>query len=114
MELHLPDQQRDATNGAHSPINDAHHFGSVVHDMYNTWLGAPPLSFSLVMNVHYGRNYENAFWNGSSTNFGDGARYFYPLTFNAGACGVANAADDYGYSRSDVVTAFKAVGVTCQ
>ena len=240
-----PNSSGDAANGAYSPINDAHHFGSVVHDMYNNWLGAPPLSFSLVMNVHYGRNYENAFWNGSSMNFGDGASYFYPLTsldvtsheishgfteqhsnlqysgqsggmneafsdmageaaeyfdrghndwlvgaeiikngtalrwmctptldgssidnagnytssldvhyssgvynkafctlaktsnwntkkafevfahanamywtatstFNAGACGVESAADDYGYSRSDVVAAFNAVGVTCQ
>jgi vibriolysin len=75
-----PNSSGDAANGAYSPINDAHHFGSVVHDMYNNWLGAPPLSFSLVMNVHYGRNYENAFWNGSSMNFGDGASYFYPLT----------------------------------
>ncbi len=240
-----PNSSGDAANGAYSPINDAHHFGSVVHDMYNNWLGAPPLSFSLVMNVHYGRNYENAFWNGSSMNFGDGASYFYPLTsldvtsheishgfteqnsnlqysgqsggmneafsdmageaaeyfdrghndwlvgaeiikngtalrwmctptldggsidnaadytgsldvhyssgvynkafctlakssnwntkeafevfahanamywtatstFNSGACGVESAADDYGYSRSDVVAAFSAVGVTCQ
>ena len=240
-----PNSSGDAANGAYSPINDAHHFGSVVHDMYNNWLGAPPLSFSLVMNVHYGRNYENAFWNGSSMNFGDGASYFYPLTsldvtsheishgfteqnsnlqysgqsggmneafsdmageaaeyfdrghndwlvgaeiikngtalrwmctptldgasidnaanytstldvhyssgvynkafctlaktanwntkkafevfahanamywtatstFNAGACGVENAADDYAYARNDVVAAFNAVGVTCQ
>lgn len=240
-----PTSSGDATNGAYSPINDTHHFGSVVHDMYNSWLGAPPLSFSLVMNVHYGRNYENAFWNGSSMNFGDGATTFYPLTsldvtshevshgfteqnsalqysgqsggmneafsdmageaaeyfdrgnndwlvgadiikngtalrwmctptldgrsidnaanftssmnvhyssgvynkafctlaktsnwntkkafevfaranamywtatstFNSGACGVENAADDYGYSRSDVVAAFNVVGVTCQ
>ncbi|EIM01284.1 peptidase M4 [Rhodanobacter thiooxydans] len=75
-----PNSSGDGVNGAYSPINDAHHFGGVVHDMYNTWLGAPPLTFSLVMNVHYGRNYENAFWNGSSMNFGDGASYFYPLT----------------------------------
>ena len=240
-----PTSSGDAANGAYSPINDAHHFGSVVHDMYNNWLGAPPLSFSLVMNAHYGRNYENAFWNGSSMNFGDGASYFYPLTsldvtshevshgfteqnsglqysgqsggmneafsdmageaaeyfdrghndwlvgaeiikngtalrwmctptldgksvdnaanftgsmdvhyssgvynkafctlaktsnwntkkafevfahanamywtatstFNSGACGAENAADDYGYSRSDVVAAFNVVGVTCQ
>src|SRR6185312_10122250 len=72
--------QGDAINGAYSPINDAHHFGGVVHDMYSNWFGAPPLNFQLVMNVHYGRNYENAFWNGSSMNFGDGASYFYPLT----------------------------------
>ncbi|WP_049622417.1 M4 family metallopeptidase [Frateuria defendens] len=69
----------DGINGAYSPINDAHHFGGVVHDMYNSWFGAPPLNFQLVMNVHYSRNYENAFWNGSSMNFGDGASYFYPL-----------------------------------
>ena len=75
-----PTSSGDGVNGAYSPINDAHHFGSVVHDMYNNWLGAPPLSFQLVMNVHYGRNYENAFWNGTSMNFGDGASYFYPLT----------------------------------
>ena len=75
-----PTSTGDAVNGAYSPINDAHHFGGVVHDMYSNWLGAPPLNFQLVMNVHYGRNYENAFWNGSSMNFGDGASYFYPLT----------------------------------
>ncbi|HET6805476.1 MAG TPA: M4 family metallopeptidase [Frateuria sp.] len=240
-----PTSSGDGINGAYSPINDAHHFGAVVHDMYNAWFGAPPLNMQLVMNVHYSRNYENAFWNGSSMNFGDGASYFYPLTaldvtsheishgfteqhsnlqysgqsggmneafsdmageaaeyydrgandwlvgaditktdpalrwmctpskdgasidnasqyysgldvhyssgvynkafctlaktstwntrkafevferanamywtatatFNSGACGVENAADDYGYSRSDVVAAFNAVGVTCQ
>ncbi|MCX7514852.1 M4 family metallopeptidase [Frateuria hangzhouensis] len=240
-----PTSSGDGINGAYSPINDAHHFGAVVHDMYNAWFGAPPLNMQLVMNVHYSRNYENAFWNGSSMTFGDGASTFYPLTaldvtsheishgfteqnsglqysgqsggmneafsdmageaaeyydrgandwlvgadimkrgtalrwmctpgndggsidnaadyysgldvhyssgvynkafctlakssnwnthkafevferanalywtanstFNAGACGVENAADDYGYSRSDVVAAFNAVGVTCQ
>jgi vibriolysin len=240
-----PTSSGDGINGAYSPINDAHHFGGVVHDMYNAWFGAPPLNMQLVMNVHYSRNYENAFWNGSSMNFGDGASTFYPLTaldvtsheishgfteqhsnlqysgqsggmneafsdmageaaeyydrgandwlvgadiikngtalrwmctpskdgasidnasqyysgldvhyssgvynkayctlakssnwnthkafevferanamywtatatYNSGACGVENAADDYGYSRSDVVAAFNAVGVTCQ
>jgi len=240
-----PTSTGDGINGAYSPINDAHHFGGVVHDMYNNWFGTPPLNFKLVMNVHYGRNYENAFWNGSSMNFGDGASYFYPLTsldvtshevshgyteqnsalqysgqsggmnesfsdmageaaeyfdrgqndwlvgaeiikngialrwmctptldggsidnaanytssldvhyssgvynkafctlakssnwntrkafevfahanamywmatstFNSGACGVESAADDYGYSRTDVVAAFNVVGVTCQ
>jgi Zn-dependent metalloprotease len=239
-----PTSSGDGINGAYSPINDAHHFGGVVHDMYSAWFGAPPLNMQLVMNVHYSRNYENAFWNGTSMTFGDGASTFYPLTaldvtsheishgfteqnsnlqysgqsggmneafsdmageaaeyydrgandwlvgadimkrgtalrwmctpksdggsidnaadytsgldvhyssgvynkafctlakssnwntrkafevferanamywtatatFNSGACGVENAADDYGYSRSDVVAAFNAVGVTC-
>jgi pseudolysin/vibriolysin len=33
--------------------------------------------------------------------------------FNAGACGVESAATDLGYDASDVVSAFKGVGVTC-
>lgn len=66
-------------NGAYSPLNDAHFFGGVVYDMYNAWVGTPPLSFQLMMRVHYSRDYENAFWNGSSMTFGDGATTFYPL-----------------------------------
>jgi vibriolysin len=66
-------------NGAYSPLNDAHYFGNVVFDMYNQWLNTAPLTFQLQMRVHYSNNYENAFWNGSSMTFGDGASTFYPL-----------------------------------
>ena len=66
-------------NGAFSPLNDAHYFGGVVFDMFNDWVGSPPLTFQLQMRVHYGNNYENAFWNGSAMTFGDGASIFYPL-----------------------------------
>ena len=66
-------------NGAYSPLNDAHFFGNVVFNMYNDWIGTPPLTFQLSMRVHYSNNYENAFWNGSSMTFGDGASRFYPL-----------------------------------
>ncbi|WP_305068983.1 M4 family metallopeptidase [Marilutibacter chinensis] len=66
-------------NGAYSPLNDAHYFGKVVYDMYDDYVGAPPLTFQLTMRVHYSSNYENAFWNGSSMTFGDGASTFYPL-----------------------------------
>src|SRR3546814_574538 len=31
------------------------------------------------MKVHYSNSYENAFWDGSSMTFGDGASTFYPL-----------------------------------
>jgi vibriolysin len=78
-------QTGDATNGAYSPINDAHHFGGVVYDMYNSWFGAPPLKngdgspMQLNMWVHYGTNYENAFWDGREMVFGDGDQYFYPF-----------------------------------
>ncbi len=66
-------------NGAYAPLNDAHFFGGVVFDMYNDWIGSPPLTFQLTMRVHYSNNYENAFWNGSAMTFGDGASTFYPL-----------------------------------
>ena len=66
-------------NGAYSPLNDAHYFGSVIYNMYNAYIGKPPLTFQLTMRVHYGSNYQNAFWNGSSMTFGDGGTTFYPL-----------------------------------
>lgn len=68
------------TNGAFSPINDAHFFGNVVFNMYNAWFNKSPLTFKLKMRVHYAVNYENAFWDGQQMTFGDGASYFYPLT----------------------------------
>src|SRR5690606_25589007 len=66
-------------NGAYSPLNDAHHFGSVIFDMYNAYVGQNPLTFQLVMKVHYRSSYENAFWDGSAMYFGDGKNTFYPL-----------------------------------
>lgn len=74
-----PNSNTDAINGAYSPVNDAHHFGGVVHDMYQSYTGAAPLNFQLLMKVHYQSNYENAFWDGSAMYFGDGASTFYPL-----------------------------------
>ena len=67
-------------NGGYSPMNDAHYFGNQVFNMYQTYLGLRPISQKLMMKVHYGSAYENAFWDGSAMNFGDGASTFYPLT----------------------------------
>lgn len=66
-------------NGAYSPLNDAHYFGSVIFNMYQSYIGQAPLTFQLTMRVHYATNYENAFWNGSAMTFGDGYTTFYPL-----------------------------------
>lgn len=74
-----PENTFKAINGAYSPLNDAHFFGGVIFNMYNDWLGVAPLNFQLQMKVHYSRRYENAFWDGSSMTFGDGANTFYPL-----------------------------------
>ncbi|MCC7247692.1 MAG: peptidase M4 family protein, partial [Lysobacter sp.] len=66
-------------NGAYSPLNDAHFFGGVIYNMYNAYIGKPPLTFQLTMRVHYSTNYQNAFWDGSAMTFGDGGTTFYPL-----------------------------------
>jgi Zn-dependent metalloprotease len=66
-------------NGAYSPLNDAHYFGGVIYNMYQSYISKAPLTFQLAMKVHYSSNYENAFWDGSAMSFGDGASTFYPL-----------------------------------
>jgi pseudolysin/vibriolysin len=66
-------------NGAYSPLNDAHFFGGVIQNMYNAYMGVKALTFQLVMRTHYSSSYENAFWDGSTMSFGDGASTFYPL-----------------------------------
>ncbi|MFT3896826.1 MAG: M4 family metallopeptidase [Thermomonas sp.] len=74
-----PRHTGDSINGGYSPLNDGHYFGSVIQNMYNAYIGVNALTFQLVMRVHYGTNYENAFWDGSTMNFGDGRNTFYPL-----------------------------------
>lgn len=66
-------------NGAYSPLNDGHFFGNVVFNMYQAWLGLRPISGKLQMRIHYGNNYENAFWDGSAMSYGDGGSTFHPL-----------------------------------
>lgn len=74
-----PSNTYRTVNGAYSPINDAHSFGAIVQKMYKAWTGSNALTFQLVMRVHYGTSYENAFWDGAQMNFGDGGSHFYPL-----------------------------------
>ncbi len=74
-----PNNENRYTNGAYSPLNDAHYFGNVVFNMYQQWYDTSPLTQKLRMRVHYGNNFENAFWDGSQMTFGDGANRFYPL-----------------------------------
>lgn len=71
-------------NGAYSPSNDAYYFGHIIVDMYKDWYGVHALQHAdgtlmqLVMRVHFGQNYDNAFWDGQFMSFGDG-QDFYPL-----------------------------------
>lgn len=54
-------------NGAYSPSNDAYYFGHIIVDMYRDWYGVNALQhvdgtpMQLVMRVHFGQNYDNAF-----------------------------------------------------
>ena len=74
----------DKINGAFSPINDAYYFGHTIVDMYQDWYGLNALqdadgkAMPLIMRVHFGQGYDNAFWDGETMSFGDGS-IFYPL-----------------------------------
>lgn len=69
-------------NGASSPLNDAHHHASIVHDMFNSYLGVSPWIGKIVIGVHYGLDADTAQWNGPQNMvvLGDGFSTFYPLT----------------------------------
>jgi pseudolysin len=74
----------DEMNGAYSPTNDALYVGTIVQEMYEKWYGVHALEKSrykpaLRMRVHYGKQYENAFWDGKQMTFGDGGDALYPL-----------------------------------
>ncbi|WP_345301922.1 M4 family metallopeptidase, partial [Lysobacter hankyongensis] len=84
-------------NGAYSPLNDAHYFGSVIYNMYQAYMGQAPLTFQLTMRVHYSTSYENAFWDGSAMTFGDGATTFYPLV----SLDVASHEVSHGYTSQN-------------
>lgn len=75
-----PENTFKEINGAYSPLNDAHYFGNVVFDMYKEWFNTRPLKTRLKLRVHYGQNFENAFWDGQQMTFGDGGSRLYPLT----------------------------------
>lgn len=75
----------DEANGAFSPSNDALYAGYVIKHMYRDWYDLPVLVnrdgslMQLVMRVHYGNEYENAYWDGSQMTYGDGGSWMYPL-----------------------------------
>lgn len=79
FQFTCPENTYREINGAYSPLNDAHFFGKVVFDLFDQWMDTAPLSFKLTLRVHYGNNYENAFWDGRQMTFGDGASRFHPL-----------------------------------
>ncbi len=74
----------DKINSAYSPSNDALYAGNIIYDMYKNWYGMAPIELDgkekqLIMRVHFGRSFDNAFWDGQQMTFGDGSHEFYPL-----------------------------------
>uniref|UniRef100_UPI0035AE72D0 M4 family metallopeptidase n=1 Tax=Chitinimonas sp. TaxID=1934313 RepID=UPI0035AE72D0 len=74
-----PVNEARAINGAYSPENDGHFYGGVVFNMYKDWYNSRPIEQKLTVRVHYGNNYQNAFWDGQRMTFGDGGSSMYPL-----------------------------------
>jgi pseudolysin/vibriolysin len=71
----------DDRNGAISPRNDALYFGTYTLDTFYKLFGNKGIKpTKLLMNVHFGNNFVNAFWNGSTVTFGDGNADFHPFT----------------------------------
>ncbi|NSL19404.1 peptidase M4 family protein [Tatlockia micdadei] len=74
----------DFVNGAYSVGNDAYYFGHIIVDLYKNWYGLNALQDDkgnpqkLIMRVHFGSSFDNAFWDGETMSFGDGS-FFYPL-----------------------------------
>ena len=91
----------DEMNGGYSPSLDAFYSANIVTNFYREWYGVPALveedgktPMRLNMRVHYGRNFDNAFWDGEQMTFGDGGSFFYPLT----SLGVAAHEISHGFT----------------
>lgn len=91
----------DTANGAASPTNDALYAGYVIKHMYHDWYGVEALKnkdgspMQLVMRVHYGTRYENAYWDGRQMTFGDGGSMMYPLV----SLGVGSHEISHGFTE---------------
>lgn len=91
----------DRWNGSFSPSNDALYAGYVIKHMYSDWFHVNALVNSdnspmqLIMRVHYGKGYENAFWYAKQMTFGDGGLLMYPLV----SLGVAAHEISHGFTE---------------
>ena len=80
--------------------NDAHGFAEVTVNMLSEWMGYNSIDgkgFKILSRVHYGSKYENAFWDGTQMNYGDGASLFYPLS---GSVDVVAHEIDHGFTSN--------------
>jgi len=60
---------------ADKSVNNAYDFGGITRDYYKNVLGRNSIDnigLDLILNVHFGEKYMNAFWDGDEMTFGDG------------------------------------------
>lgn len=75
----------DEMNGGYSPSLDAFSAAVAIKNMYQDWFNVPALieengkPMKFVLRTHYGRKFDNAYWDGKQMTFGDGGSMFYPL-----------------------------------
>jgi bacillolysin len=69
---------------------DAHAHAAIVYDYYKTTHARNAIDGSggaLYSTVHYGRSYDNAFWDGTGMAYGDGGQAFRPLSVSLDVVG---------------------------
>ena len=70
---------KDEINEGYSPLTDAMYFGAKAFAMFREWANIEMLKYRPVpMLIHYDKELDNAFWDGTHAYFGDGATQFYP------------------------------------
>lgn len=75
----------DKRNGSYSASNDALNVADTIKTMYKKIYNVEALvnyqqkPQQLVMRVHYGKDFGNAFWDGHQMTFGDGNSFLHPL-----------------------------------
>ena len=84
-------------NFSDAPIDDAHGYAEITLNVLKE-MGHNSIDdngFQILSRVHYGVQYENAFWDGTQMTYGDGKDLFYPLS---GALDVVAHEIHHGYT----------------
>ncbi|HTM64095.1 MAG TPA: M4 family metallopeptidase [Gammaproteobacteria bacterium] len=100
MDKGLTRWNNDEMNDGYSPSLDAFYAAQAIKNMYQDWYNVPALidqdgkPMKYTMRVHFGRKFDNAFWDGRQMTFGDGGTMFYPMS----SLGVAAHEISHGFT----------------
>jgi len=78
------DKDASWTDDYQKPAVDAHYNSEQVYNFYKKEFGRNSIDgngMAIISRVHYGQDYNNAFWNGQVMTYGDGdGKFFIPLS----------------------------------